>query len=92
MMLTYAGWIDSDASRDVNDDLSWCLPTLGKCRIHFWDGGTHWTDCYPNDRVIMKMIVIPGDLQFNIGSNTEPSEWSALPWDYTVKVTLYLSI
>jgi hypothetical protein len=53
----------------VYDNLPRLLPTLGKCRIHFKDKGTHWANSIITyDRVIIKMIVGRRDLQFNVGS------------------------
>jgi hypothetical protein len=63
----------------LGDDLlylSWPLPTLGKSGIHFWSGSTHKVDSVTAaDRVIMRVKVGRGNLQFYVGS--EVAVWYA---------------
>jgi hypothetical protein len=56
----------------VCDHLLWSLLITGKPKIHFGGGGTHRMDSVTsNDRVIIKMMVSIGDLQFNVGSEPQ---------------------
>jgi hypothetical protein len=52
----------------IFDNLFWPLPTIDKSKNHLWGKGTHMADSLiPNDKVIMKMMLDKGDLQFNMG-------------------------
>lgn len=52
--------------------LFWPLPILGKSVIRFCSWDTHRANSItPSDRVIMKMTVSRGDLQFNMGSKPQ---------------------
>jgi hypothetical protein len=54
--------------RSMMNFFSLCPPGQ-LCRMHFWVGSTSRADFVtPSDRVINKMMVSRGDLQFNVNS------------------------